>query len=149
MKPINIIQKLNEKHMFESSDSGSEDWKCFEHHKNEFKDYYELPNGILFRDKNKPMYGVIMDGKFLLDAVPIPKDGKYRTDNSTLDTIELKDEDFSPVEDFITYYIPSDYKYDAVADGRCPYCDKELTTNDEFTIKKYGMCRDCYDNGVE
>lgn len=144
MKPIQIISKLNE-----SSDYGSEDWKTFEHHKNEFKDYYELPHGILFRDKNKPVYGVIMDGKFMLDVMPIPKDGKYRTDNSTLDTIELKDEDFKPVEDFVVYYIPNDYKYDAVKEGRCPYCDKKLADVDMWYIEKYGMCQECFEKGVE
>lgn len=33
--------------------------------------------------------------------------------------------------------------------GRCPYCTKKLVANDDWFIKKYGMCQECFENGVE
>lgn len=50
---------------------------------------------------------------------------------------------------FIKGYIGEGNIEDLTKQGMCPYCTKKLTDADKWYIDKYGMCQDCFENGVE
>lgn len=50
---------------------------------------------------------------------------------------------------FIKGYIGEGNIEDLTKQGMCPYCTKKLTDTDKWYIDKYGMCQDCFENGVE
>lgn len=50
---------------------------------------------------------------------------------------------------FIKGYMGEGNIEDLTKQGMCPYCTKKLTDTDKWYIDKYGMCQDCFENGVE
>ena len=72
-------------------------------------------------------------------------EGLNESQNKEVD-YKISDKQNDP-EDFVTKDIPDDkLPVDLAKQGKCPYCAGPMS-DEEY--KLYGMCSECWDNGVE